>query len=105
MKLIEMKTNPDLKLKDGELYCDHCRGFGYIYKKGIFDNRCTWCSGEGKLNWIERIFGKENRLPIKEVDLSDVVPAFDPDILYLDYVDTIKTKLNNYLKGKERKNE
>ena len=95
-KLIEMKTNPDLKLKEGEMYCDHCRGFGYIYKKGIFDDRCTWCSGEGKLNWIERIFGKENRLPMKEVDLSGVVP------IYFDYIDIIKPNLTTLNKKKGR---
>ncbi len=59
------------KLKKGEVKCDKCEGNGLAKKPKIFrdsggtyitidmNHTCRKCKGDGKLDWIENIVGKE----------------------------------------------
>lgn len=42
--------------------CENCKGKGNIQEKidtTIFYLRCKKCFGAGRLNWVEKIFGKD----------------------------------------------
>ena len=51
-----------MKLKEGEIICDRCNGCGddpkFTGEKNGFTMDCEKCGGWGKINWIERVFGK-----------------------------------------------
>jgi len=77
------------KLEETDILCDKCDGYGidkYFKAKNQFVH-CDKCHGTGKLDWIENIVGKNKKknelkpgVYIKEVDLSERVPAFnDPN--------------------------
>ena len=56
-----------MKLKEGEVICDECMGSGNQAKwDRIPDYRitlkCDKCHGEGKLDWIENITGKKEKI-------------------------------------------
>jgi RecJ-like exonuclease len=68
-----------IKIKEGEIICDKCCGFGHIYSVEIYNEKCDKCQGTGKVNWIENIFGKEKERPhtvpgvyMTMVDLSHI---------------------------------
>ncbi len=42
---------PELKLKNGEIICTFCNGFGSVYE-GV----CPACKGKKKLDWLEQVF-------------------------------------------------
>ena len=53
-----------MKLKDGEVVCHKCNGTGKLKEWGMGGGftvtpECHVCCGEGKLDWIERVIGKE----------------------------------------------
>ena len=53
-----------MKLKDGEVACHKCGGTGKLKEWGMREGfrvtpECHVCHGEGKLDWIERVIGKE----------------------------------------------
>ena len=59
-----IKTQP---LKEGEQRCVRCDGGGivYIFEEAIpsiHDLVCPKCNGEGKINWIEDVFGKQKKV-------------------------------------------
>ena len=68
-----------LELLEGEMICPKCNGTGVYYNKyDISTFTCSKCLGEGKLDWIENIVGKQNKYNwgpqfkiTKVVDLSD----------------------------------
>ncbi len=66
-------------LEEGEYICSQCNGTGNLSNTPIFGT-CPKCSGDGKVDWIENIVGKDrNRKPgvtIKEIDLSHKVSKF-----------------------------
>jgi len=56
-----------MQLNEGEVICDQCNGKGYekyTEPKGnnfyIKKRTCIKCHGDGKLDWLENITGKEN---------------------------------------------
>lgn len=63
----------DLDLKPGEVICDKCDGSGIIQttdkKFFIHKRQCDQCKGDGKLDWIENVVGKEET----ESDVMDDV--------------------------------
>jgi DnaJ-class molecular chaperone len=55
-------------MKETEELCDRCGGVGYVYHSGhILSNHwryyCAKCHGHGKLDWVEKIFGKSRNDP------------------------------------------
>ena len=53
-----------MDLKPGEVECDKCKGTRILYDFDNYDigkyNTCPKCKGEGKLDWIEVIVGKNS---------------------------------------------
>ena len=43
--------------EEGKVICQGCRGDNFGFGKGIYS--CPTCWGDGKLDWIERVTGKE----------------------------------------------
>ncbi len=58
------RLNPltETDLKEGEVLCDICNGYGYSVHNHWGKMVCKKCNGEGKLDWIERIVGKKNEI-------------------------------------------
>lgn len=58
------RLNPltETDLKEGEVLCDICNGYGYSVHDHWGKMVCKKCNGEGKLDWIERIVGKKNEI-------------------------------------------
>jgi hypothetical protein len=46
------KVEPDVKLNEGDIICDVCKGWGRISGK-----LCPKCFGNRKLDWIENVLG------------------------------------------------
>lgn len=48
-------------LKDGELFCDKCKGTGAIEYNSfsVADEMCPKCFGSGIVDWIEQVVGKK----------------------------------------------
>ena len=46
----------EIELEDGEVICPECKGHTY---NNIF-RYCHKCFGDGKLDWIDMIVGKDN---------------------------------------------
>ena len=73
-----------VKLNPGDVICYRCNGTGEIinskHYKSLMDIQCYVCYGEGKLDWIENIVGKESKGPrlvkpgvyVREIDLSTI---------------------------------
>jgi DnaJ-class molecular chaperone len=60
-----------MDLKPGEIICDKCKGEGtifYPYNKQIRWCECRKCQGDGKVDWIENVVGKEKQDFISGVD-------------------------------------
>jgi len=55
----------DQFVEDGEHICDRCGGVGHVpgkynsYTRKCKRDKCPKCKGAGKLDWVERIFGKK----------------------------------------------
>jgi len=53
-----------IDLKDGEIICPKCGGSRILctkeYERTIIQ-MCTKCLGDGKLDWVERITGKNKQ--------------------------------------------
>jgi hypothetical protein len=53
-------------LKEGEVICSRCNGYKFVidHNRGtlLTDYRilCEKCGGDGKLDWVENVVGKEN---------------------------------------------
>lgn len=67
-------------LKDGEEICTNCDGSGVIIPNNIEKEQmitkyvvtltgcpCFVCQGTGKLNWIEKVFGRKIQIPYIEL--------------------------------------
>lgn len=82
-----------LELKSGEVICDKCNGHGVMsntVQRGkhffIEKSHCDKCHGEGKLDWIENITGKEEGDILKMVEpmkymrwtWSSEIPELEP---------------------------
>lgn len=72
-------------LNPSDVICYKCNGIG---KRGYnpgdksFLFECLTCCGEGKLDWIENIVGKEEPgVYVTEIDLSTYIPVFEPSII------------------------
>jgi DnaJ-class molecular chaperone len=62
--------NELIRLQEGEQFCKKCSGKGVvpnknkIYYSSVFPKlkylTCSECLGDGKIDWIEKITGKEN---------------------------------------------
>ena len=67
-------------LSEGEEFCKKCRGRGVVYAPGKLKNpsfttkvyplRCNECLGDGKIDWIEKVTGKQ-----KTMSGTDGAPA------------------------------
>ena len=63
------------KTNNSEYYtCSRCNGTGKVYDEfeTTRERMCYRCDGEGKLDWIENIFGKKRERTWKEV-LDEVI--------------------------------
>lgn len=63
MSMVETEI---VELDDGEIICDSCKGLkciDYVDESGKINGKCMCikCYGEGKLTWIENVFGKISR--------------------------------------------
>lgn len=62
MVCTEEPSKEDLN-QEGYETCERCKGEGFLYphdnQEGIERHFCPICQGAGKLNWIEKVFGKE----------------------------------------------
>ena len=54
-----------MKLLDGEVICNKCKGTGKQKNSYYPDNTCTKCLGKGKLDWVS------NAMAEKEVSIFD----------------------------------
>jgi DnaJ-class molecular chaperone len=53
--------------------CEKCNGTGQIFDRFTLKERmCYRCNGEGKLNWIDNIFGKKQERHWREV-LDEII--------------------------------
>ncbi len=52
--------------------CERCNGTGQLLDQFLEERMCYRCYGEGKLNWIENIFGKKQERTWQEV-LDDII--------------------------------
>jgi hypothetical protein len=63
MKPFIDKINPNVNLKKGEYLCKPCNGWGRILNEDSLLRtpflKCPVCLGDGKLDWIENIVGKQ----------------------------------------------
>jgi DnaJ-class molecular chaperone len=52
----------DQKLEDGDIVCPNCEGLGTEFSGPLGSLKiatiCHTCRGAGKLDWLERLFGK-----------------------------------------------
>jgi len=48
-------------MTDGKLICDLCHGSGTYSHRDDLDGECPKCHGEGKLDWVENVVGKDPR--------------------------------------------
>ena len=51
-----------MKLQPFEEICSHCGGDGFQERERHpkwFPHKCNKCKGTGKLDWLEKIFGKK----------------------------------------------
>lgn len=87
------------KLNPGDVICYKCKGKGSSEHEPILSDmhngywkmQCDICHGEGKLDWIENIVGKEEKkvdgILVKpgvftvEVDLSTYIPLHEPSLI------------------------
>ncbi len=56
-----------IQLNDGEKFCPKCDGKGKVKQNGYYLTTnivltCDKCLGDGKIDWIEKATGKQNRL-------------------------------------------
>jgi len=71
--------------------CDRCNGKGYEIeydskgKEVNLQDRCLKCHGDGKLNWIDNIFGKEKKFWHKVIE-----NLFVDSKIILKYLEKIK---------------
>ena len=90
--------NIPVKPKDGFYLCKKCKGTGFVfitdeeYFRQTYNGKflkvgCDTCKGTGQVNWIENIFGKEERLTptVKEVDLSTHISNFCQHLTFGEY--------------------
>jgi len=57
-----------MNLCKGEILCPDCKGKRYSLETDTLDNthsitrnqKCLKCNGEGKLDWVENLIGKDN---------------------------------------------
>lgn len=85
---VTMKQGPihvrdDQPLLDpGEHHCPKCDGTGLEYKPdGDVPPHCKHCRGTGKLDWVEKVIGKQGPVMVRpgvytiEVDVSEYIPS------------------------------
>jgi len=65
-KALNRYLNKHITLDDGEEFCPKCKGNGRLpRKKGgqikglTMFLKCNVCSGEGKMDWVEKVVGKK----------------------------------------------
>jgi hypothetical protein len=104
-----------MNLEKGEVICDRCFGKGVMRiteqrGKSFYPVKkmCDKCHGDGKLDWIENIRGKDAP---NEIDLSKEYYEWtwfgndDDDPPYKRSSEEIKQRINpNYRKQQQRKN-
>jgi DnaJ-class molecular chaperone len=62
-----------MDLKEGEVICDKCNGSGlydnnYKPKESVFIMyECMYCAGEGSIDWITDILGKNDSYHIRKI--------------------------------------
>lgn len=88
-----------IKLKDGEIICPECQGKGIKPRKiDIFNPhdityKCEKCQGEGKLDWIEQIIGKQPNEKFNEsIIFNNDCSIYDGTI---SKVDEVKLEVEN----------
>ena len=51
-----------IELKDGEEFCKKCHGKGSVFRYRPYRKKialtCNICLGTGKLDWVEKVVGK-----------------------------------------------
>lgn len=60
-KALNRYLNTYITLEDGEEFCPKCKGSGQVHVRTGLGIRlqCHVCSGEGKLDWVEKVVGKK----------------------------------------------
>ena len=57
-----------ITLKDGERFCEKCKGRGKVPKMakpqgtGTAMLVCNECLGDGKIDWVEEVLGKKRKV-------------------------------------------
>lgn len=111
-----------MELKKGEVICSECNGQKDIenpheipkekrkpYKVYITRIVCPKCKGEGKLDWIENLIGKEKTVTTAslEIDIEGTVGSDLTNSIYADMTKEIAydidDKIINNLLGKNNK--
>jgi len=72
-KILNSYYNKYIYIEEGEEVCPKCKGQGRVLKSGkILASsaqmylRCNICSGDGKIDWVEKVIGK--KVKIKDVE-------------------------------------
>lgn len=71
-----------LKLKDGEMICNKCRGYGVIHGNN-FDEisiNCPKCQGGGAVDWIQNAMWRNHR---EETELLYADPDGGAELYYV----------------------
>lgn len=58
-----------ITLNEGEKFCDKCKGKGKVQKgvrnlgkTGLMLLVCSECLGDGKIDWVEEVLGKQRKV-------------------------------------------
>ncbi len=72
----------NLKLKDGEMICNKCRGYGVIHGNN-FDEisiNCPKCQGGGVVDWVQNVIWKDPSIEIEVEPIDfDEIFVVDPE--------------------------
>jgi len=93
-----------MKLKEGEHICHKCDGKGSWYEEtefGDLHTTCTWCWGNGKVDWIENVVGVQNPFVFDSSSItvslhSSQPPSAQPGDLFIDNTDSSVVVLMQY---------
>ena len=73
-KILNSYYNKIIYINEGEEICPKCKGKGRVPKNGkILSSsatmmlRCNICSGDGKIDWVEKVVGKKVKVYDKDI--------------------------------------